>query len=80
MNVKLVITLDKTLQDAGITRNAIAVEGKIRPATISELCNSKSKAISFETLKRIVNALNTLDKDGKQYGIDDVMIVEYEKD
>lgn len=77
MKATVKITLGQTLDAAGITRNSVAVEGKIRPATISELCNGGSKAISFDTLERIVNALNTLDKNGKQYEMQDVMTIEY---
>lgn len=75
------ITLNETLEAIDVKRNAVAVEGKIRPATVSELCSGKSKAISFETLEKIVNALNSLDQDGKQHGIEDVLTIEYkEKD
>ena len=79
MQANVKITLGQKLEDVGITRNAVAVERKIHPATISELCNGDSKSISFDTLERIVNALNTLDKDdnGKLYGIHDVMIIKY---
>ena len=77
MKATVKITLGQTLIDNDITRNAVAVEGKIRPATIGELCNGKSKAISFDTLERIVNAMNTLDKNGKQYGIHDILTIEY---
>ncbi|MEK4801027.1 helix-turn-helix transcriptional regulator [Oceanobacillus sp. FSL K6-0118] len=72
-------TIEKKKKD-GITRNRIAVEGKIRPATIAELCNGKSKAISFETLTRIVDALNSLDPTGKHYEITDVLTIEYVED
>lgn len=77
MNATVKITLGQTLIDNDITRNAVAVEGKIRPATISELCNGGSKALSFDTLARIVNAMNTLDKNGKLYGIHDILTIEY---
>lgn len=76
LKAHVTITLDKTLNKAGISRNAVAVEGKIRPATISEICNGKSKSISFDTLERIVNALNVLDQ-SKKYMIEDVMVIEY---
>lgn len=73
MNIR--ITLDETLEAAGISRNKIAVEGKIRPATISDLCNGKSKSITFETLTKIVTTLNELT--GKQYEVTDVVTIEY---
>lgn len=73
---KVKITLEHTLKEAGLSRNAVAVEGKIRPATISELINGKSKLISFDTLQRIVTAINTLT--GERHTIDDVITIEYE--
>lgn len=72
------ITLDETLNSYDISRNAIAVEGKIRPATISELVNGKSKSISFATLQKIVDALNTLT--GDKHSIEDVILIEYNED
>lgn len=75
MGIKVKVTLGETLDSVGLSRNAIAVEGKIRPATIGELCNGKSKAISFETLERIVNALTTLT--GDRYEISDILTIEY---
>ena len=75
-NSRVKITLDETINNhEGLSRNAVAVEGKIRPATISELVNGKSKALSFDTLQRIVDALNTLT--GVRHTIDDVITIEY---
>ena len=75
--MKIKITLDETIKKHKITRNAVAVEGKIRPATITELCNGKSKGISFNTLTRIIGALNTLTSE--QHTINDVIIVNYDE-
>lgn len=72
---KVKITLNDTLNKRRLSRNAVAVEGKIRPATISELCNDKSKAISFDTLQRIILALNALT--GEEHSVDDVIIIDY---
>ncbi|WP_432352737.1 helix-turn-helix domain-containing protein [Sporosarcina sp. A2] len=77
MEATVKITLEQTIKAAKTSRNGIAVEGKIRPATINELCKGESKAISFETLRKIVDALNTLDTSGKQHTIEDVMTIEY---
>jgi len=75
------ITLDDTINNTdNLTRNKIAVEGKIRPATLSELCNGKSKAISFETLTRIIDAMNKLNlQDGgkRRYKLEDIMTVDF---
>lgn len=78
MKAVVKVTLDATLKEAGITRNRIAVEGKIRPATISELCNGKSKAISFETLERILDALLLIT--GDVYEASDVIRIEYKEE
>lgn len=75
MNIK--ITLDETLKAADISRNKLAVEGKIRPATISELCNGKSKSITFDTLTKIVTTLNELT--GNKYAITDIITIEYDE-
>lgn len=76
MKANVKITLDDTIsKHNGLSRNAIAVEGKIRPATIGELCKGESKAISFETLRKIVDALNTLT--GDKHTIEDVLTIEY---
>ncbi|GAA0427258.1 helix-turn-helix transcriptional regulator [Virgibacillus salarius] len=77
MKATVKLTLNETIEKTeGLTRNKIAVQGRIRPATISELCNGKSKSISFETLTKIIDALNELT--GNQYGMEDVLTIEYE--
>lgn len=69
------VTLEDTIKrHHGLSRNAIAVEGKIRPATLSELVNGKSKAVSFETLTRIIRAMDTLT--GERHTIEDIIRVE----
>lgn len=72
------ITLNETLTKHKLSRNAVAVEGKIRPATIGELVQGQSKSISFETLTKIIQALNTLT--GERHTIDNVIKVTYESD
>lgn len=78
MNPIIKITLNETIDNSEVlTRNAIAVEGKIRPATISELCNGKSKSISWATLGRIVEAMNRLT--GDKHTIEDVITIVYDE-
>lgn len=69
--------LDKTIEASGgkLTKNAIAVEAKVRPSTLSDLASHKSKSLKIETLDAILNAMNTLIPDG-QYTITD--IIDYE--
>ncbi|OCS82256.1 helix-turn-helix domain-containing protein [Caryophanon tenue] len=59
------ITLSQTLKELeergkNLTKNAIAVEAKVRPSTLSDLAKGDSKAIKFETLNDILNAMNRL--------------------
>lgn len=63
MTVK--ITLAETLErlkteGKPMTKNAIAVEAKTRPSTLSDLASGNSKAIKIETLNDILNAMNRL--------------------
>lgn len=76
MKANVIITLNKTIDKYdGLTRNAVAVEAKVRPATVSDLCSNVSKAIKFDTLESIINALNTLT--GEKHAIEDVIKIEY---
>ncbi|WP_431810978.1 helix-turn-helix domain-containing protein [Lysinibacillus sp. FW12] len=67
------ITLNETLENTSLTRNAIAVKAGIRPATLHELVNNKTKGITFETLSKILNAMNELDTT-RTYDIKDIFI------
>nr|WP_259549366.1 helix-turn-helix transcriptional regulator [Heyndrickxia oleronia] len=53
-------TLSETLKELGITRNALAVEAKVRPATINEIESGEAKQVNFETLESIIEALNRI--------------------
>lgn len=69
--------LAETIAASGgkLTKNAIAVEAKVRPSTLSDLASEKSKSIKFETLDAILDAMNNL-LPGGQYTITDIF--EYE--
>lgn len=70
------VTLQKTLDELGITRNKLAVEAKIRPATLHSLVKGDTTLIRFDTLCEILDTINNIaDKKGidKEYGIDDVI-------
>jgi DNA-binding Xre family transcriptional regulator len=64
-----VSNLDATLKALGdnVTRNALAVEAKIRPLTVNALYSEKAKQINFATLKEILDAL---DRIAAEKGID----------
>lgn len=69
------INLEKTLGELGITRNALAVEAKIRPLTINEIVSGNVKQINFSTLESILEALNRIAKEKgkeKQFKVTDV--------
>lgn len=74
------ITLNETLEGNGkLTRNAIAVQAKIRPATLHDIVKGNSKSITFTTLSAILNAMNELD-DTRSYDISDVFVYESNND
>jgi len=64
--------LNNILDELGITKNKLAVEAKVRPATIGDLCEGKTKRLELETIEKILNALNDLSPT-KTYTIDDII-------
>lgn len=76
------VTLQRTLDELGITRNKLAVDYKIRPATLHALVNGETTQIKFETIDTILNALNDMAKVigvDKIYTITDIIDYEYVK-
>lgn len=76
------ITLQNTLDELGITRNKLAVESKIRPATLHSLVKGHGAMIKFETLDALLNAINeiAIEKNiNKRYTITDIIDYEYVK-
>lgn len=74
------VTLQNTLDELGITRNWLAVYFKIRPATLHALINGETTQIKFETLAKILDALNDVAVEkglNKEYTITDVIDYEY---
>jgi DNA-binding Xre family transcriptional regulator len=68
-------TLEETLKDIDTTRNALAVESRVRPATINELVSGNAKQISFKTLKEIIEALNRISEEkgiNNTYNVEDI--------
>lgn len=71
-------TLTETLDRLGITRNKLAVESKIRPATIADLVHGQTKRIELGTLVSLLDTLNLLVEDkGINVTIED--IIKYEQ-
>lgn len=52
--------LDQTLAKLELSRNALAVESKVRPVTINSIYSEDAKQLNFHTLKQIINALDRL--------------------
>ncbi len=75
--------LEKVLEEVELTRNALAVEAKVRPATIHDIYNGDSKRIELPTIQRILDTINDeARKKGKTktYSLDDIIKYKYEKD
>lgn len=58
MAVKIV--LNETLEKAGITRNALAREARVRPNLIYDMCDGKTKRIELETLNTLISTLTVM--------------------
>lgn len=59
-----------------IKRNKVAVESKVRPATITALAEGSARSINLETLVQIIDALNELAQhfgEKRAYGIEDII-------
>lgn len=67
------ITLENVLKELNITRNKLAVESKVRPATIADMYYNKTRRVELDTLDSILIALNQIAKD---QGIDRKINVE----
>ncbi|MCP3808034.1 helix-turn-helix transcriptional regulator [Paenibacillus sp. Lou8.1] len=52
--------LGDILEELDISRNKLAVEAKIRPATVIDMVNGKTKRLELETLVHILDALNRI--------------------
>ncbi|MCY8099437.1 helix-turn-helix transcriptional regulator [Bacillus swezeyi] len=65
--------LNDILDELGITKNKLAVEAKVRPATIGDLCDGKTKRLELETIEKILNVLNDF-SEAKSYTIDDIIL------
>lgn len=69
MSIK--IRLGYTLDEAGVTKNALAREAKVRPNLIYDLCEGKTKRLDLDTLNNIVSTLRAMT--GNDYTLSDVL-------
>jgi DNA-binding Xre family transcriptional regulator len=78
----IIFTLEETLEQfkpEKLTRNKLAVEAKVRPATIADITKGNAKSIQLDTLVKILNALNRIsfEENGgnaRRYTVEDVFI------
>lgn len=75
---RIIIRLDKIIEDIGVTKLKLAKVSDIRTTTISDLTTNKEnvKALKIDTMQRILNALNELQAD-KVYTIGDLLESEF---
>ncbi len=73
--------LGDVLKELDITKNALAVESKVRPATVATYVNGDVNSIEIETLTNMLDALNRIAIEignKRRYGIEDIVSYEYE--
>jgi predicted transcriptional regulator len=78
VNMSFNFKLEQILEELGQTKNSIAVESKVRPATIHDLVEGNTKRIELPTIQKVLDTLNSIAKEkkiNKTYTLDD--IVEY---
>lgn len=75
---RIIIRLDKIIEDIGVTKLKLAKVSDIRTTTISDLTTNKAnvKALKIDTLERIINALNEVQSD-KVYTLADIIESEF---
>lgn len=66
------ITLQSTLDNAGITKGALAREAKVRPNFVYELCEGKTRRIDLDTLNKLIGTLNEMT--GKEHDLSAVLV------
>lgn len=69
MTVKIV--LNETLEKAGITRNALAREARVRPNLIYDMCEGKTRRLELATLDTLIATLTALT--GRTHTLADVI-------
>jgi DNA-binding Xre family transcriptional regulator len=73
--------LGEILEELGISKNALAVEGKIRPATVAKYEKGDMGRIEIETLVGMLDTLNRLASEkgiDKTYSLEDLIEYKYE--
>jgi len=71
-------SLNKVLQELNISQNKFAKQTNIRPNTINDICNNRTKRIEVSTLNRIMLLLNQISNNS--YEVGDIIKFENESD
>jgi len=76
---KIKCTLRQTIEEIGTTRNAVAVESRVRPSTIYDITNNDVLSITFDTLTKILEALDVIAQEkgiNREFDVSDVFVYE----
>jgi DNA-binding Xre family transcriptional regulator len=72
--------LGNVLGELEITKNALAVEAKVRPATVTTYVNGDVGRIEIDTLTNMLDAINRMAIEKgitRRYGLEDIISYEY---
>jgi DNA-binding Xre family transcriptional regulator len=73
--------LGNVLHELEITKNALAVEAKVRPATVATYAKGDVSRIEVDTLINLLDAINRIAAGRgikKKYGIEDIVTYVYQ--
>ena len=72
-------TLGKTIEELGTTRNALSVQSRVRSNTIINIVNDDVSSVTFETLTKILEALDVIAQEkgiNRSFDVSDVFVYE----
>ena len=72
MAIKVYMTLDDVLKDANVSTYQLQKAG-IRLATVIDMQKNRTKSIRFESVEKLLNAINELKTNDKTYHIGDII-------
>ncbi|WP_172249920.1 helix-turn-helix domain-containing protein [Saccharibacillus deserti] len=74
------IVLEESLERLGVSMRQLALRAGLRPNTVTELTGNRAKQANFETLDKILNAMNEIAEERKlrvSFSILDIISYEY---
>lgn len=75
INVK--INLNDTLNRLNLSPNQVAVQARIRPASVSDMASGKAKSVMLKNVKAIATAI--YDLTGERIAITDIIDIDYKQ-